>query len=191
MYKIKEEIQMLKKLSTIPFQGTAEQEKKLAEVIDSHKHDKSLVMAVMQEAQGIYGYLPMEVQMKIAEGMDVPLEKVYGIATFYAQFSLLPRVKTTFPSVSERLAMLKAPVTSTTSSKSFSESAEMSAQATENSRLPLAVASVLAVLPPFLPLTKRFTAVSAWTMLRVFSKNIADFDTYSLAAVFFAVSISA
>ncbi len=82
---------MLKKLSSIPFAGTAEQEKKLNEVIDSHKHDKSLVMAVMQEAQGIYGYLPMEVQMKIAEGMNVPLEKVYGIATFYAQFSLTPK----------------------------------------------------------------------------------------------------
>ncbi len=82
---------MLKKLSTIPFAGTAEQEKKLNEVIEAKKHDKSLVMAVMQEAQGIYGYLPMEVQMKIADGMEVPLEKVYGIATFYAQFSLTPK----------------------------------------------------------------------------------------------------
>ena len=48
-------------------------------------------MAVMQEAQGIYGYLPIEVQNKIAEGMEVPLEKVYGVATFYAQFSLSPK----------------------------------------------------------------------------------------------------
>ena len=48
-------------------------------------------MAVMQEAQGIYGYLPLEVQSMIAEGMDVPLEKVYGVATFYAQFSLSPK----------------------------------------------------------------------------------------------------
>ena len=48
-------------------------------------------MGVMQEAQGIYGYLPREVQVMIAEGMDVPLEKVYGVATFYAQFSLSPK----------------------------------------------------------------------------------------------------
>jgi len=82
---------MLKKLSSIPFNGTPEQEKKLAAIIDANKHDKSMVMAVMQEAQGIYGYLPMEVQIMIAEGMDVPLEKVYGIATFYAQFSLTPK----------------------------------------------------------------------------------------------------
>lgn len=82
---------MLKKISNLPFKGTAEQEAKLNEVINASKHDKSLLMAVMQEAQDIYGYLPMEVQTKIAEGMDVPLEKVYGVATFYAQFSLSPK----------------------------------------------------------------------------------------------------
>ena len=48
-------------------------------------------MGVMQEAQEIYGYLPIEVQTMIAEGMNVPLEKVYGVATFYAQFSLAPK----------------------------------------------------------------------------------------------------
>ena len=82
---------MLKKLSTVPFVGTKEQEDRLKEVIEAHKHDKSLLMAVMQEAQGIYEYLPIEVQQMIAEGMDVPLEKVYGVATFYAQFSLTPK----------------------------------------------------------------------------------------------------
>ena len=82
---------MIKKISTLPFKGTAEQEKQLMEVINQSKHDKSLLMAVMQQAQDIYGYLPMEVQTMIAEGMDVPLEKVYGVATFYAQFSLSPK----------------------------------------------------------------------------------------------------
>ena len=82
---------MLKKLSTVPFSGTKEQEARLKAVIEAHKHDKSLLMAVMQEAQGIYEYLPIEVQHMIAEGMDVPLEKVYGVATFYAQFSLTPK----------------------------------------------------------------------------------------------------
>ena len=82
---------MLKKLSTIPFRGTEEQEQQLNAVIAKYKGDKSRIMAVMQEAQGIYGYLPIEVQSKIAEGMDVPLEKVYGVATFYAQFSLSPK----------------------------------------------------------------------------------------------------
>ena len=84
---------MLKKLSSLPFSGTAEQEARLMEVIEKNKHDKSLLMAVMQEAQEIYGYLPIEVQNMIAEGMSVPLEKVYGVSTFYAQFSLSPKGK--------------------------------------------------------------------------------------------------
>ena len=82
---------MIKKLSTLPFCGTKEQEARLMEVIAKYKHDKSQLMTVMQEAQGIYEYLPIEVQKMIAEGMDVPLEKVYGVSTFYAQFSLSPK----------------------------------------------------------------------------------------------------
>ena len=82
---------MLKKLSTLPFNGTAEQKAKLDAFIEANKSDKSRLMAVMQEAQGIYGYLPIEVQQMIADGMDVPLEKVYGVATFYAQFALTPK----------------------------------------------------------------------------------------------------
>ncbi len=84
---------MVKKISTIPFNGTPEQKAKLDEIIAACNGDKSQLMHVMQEAQGIYGYLPREVQVMIAEGMDVPLEKVYGVATFYAQFSLSPKGK--------------------------------------------------------------------------------------------------
>lgn len=82
---------MLKKISTIPFKDTPEQKAKLDAVIKECKSDKSQLMHVMQQAQEIYGYLPREVQVMIAEGMDVPLEKVYGVATFYAQFSLSPK----------------------------------------------------------------------------------------------------
>ncbi|MCQ2432151.1 MAG: NAD(P)H-dependent oxidoreductase subunit E [Clostridia bacterium] len=82
---------MQKKISSNPFRGTPEQEAKLKEIIAANKHDKSRLMGVMQEAQGVYGYLPIEVQNMIAEGMEVPLEKVFGVATFYAQFSLSPK----------------------------------------------------------------------------------------------------
>ena len=84
---------MKKKISSLPFNGTAEQEARLMAVIEEHKDDKSQLMKVMQDAQEIYGYLPLEVQTMIAEGMDIPLEKVYGVATFYAQFSLSPKGK--------------------------------------------------------------------------------------------------
>ncbi|MBQ8783786.1 MAG: NAD(P)H-dependent oxidoreductase subunit E [Clostridia bacterium] len=82
---------MLKKISKMPFKGTPEQETKLQAVIAECKGDNSLLMHVMQQAQGIYGYLPIEVQKMIADGMGVPVEKVYGISTFYAQFALSPK----------------------------------------------------------------------------------------------------
>ena len=84
---------MLKKISTIPFKDTAEQSAKLDAIIAECTGDNSMLMHVMQQAQEIYGYLPFEIQQKIADGMKVPLEKVYGVATFYAQFSLNPKGK--------------------------------------------------------------------------------------------------
>lgn len=82
---------MQKKISKLPFKGTAEQEQKLWEIINAHRSDPSRLMYVMQEAQEIYGYLPFEVQQMIADGMNVPMEKVYGVATFYSQFALSPK----------------------------------------------------------------------------------------------------
>ena len=82
---------MASTISKIPFRGTAEQEEKLMQVIAEHKEDKGALMPVLQKAQDIYGYLPVEVQKMIADGLDVPLEEVYGGATFYSQFSLNPK----------------------------------------------------------------------------------------------------
>ncbi len=84
---------MQKKISNLPFNGTPEQAAKLQAVLAEANGDKSRLMAVMQEAQEIYGYLPYEVQQMIAEGLGVPMEKVYGVATFYAQFALSPKGK--------------------------------------------------------------------------------------------------
>ena len=78
-------------ISKIPFKGTAEQEKKLREIIAANKDTKGALMPIMQEAQEIYGYLPIEVQKIIADGLNIPLEEVYGVSTFYAQFSLNPK----------------------------------------------------------------------------------------------------
>ena len=84
---------MQKKISNLPFNGSPEQAAKLQAVLAAANGDKSRLMAVMQEAQEIYGYLPYEVQQMIAEGLGVPMEKVYGVATFYAQFALSPKGK--------------------------------------------------------------------------------------------------
>jgi len=84
---------MKKRISSIPFTGTAEQETLLKASMEAHRDEKGALMPVMQEAQGIYGYLPLEVQKMIAEGMGVSTEEVYGISTFYSQFALTPKGK--------------------------------------------------------------------------------------------------
>ena len=81
----------MKKKIVIPFDGTKEQELQLKKELEELVKVPGGLMPALQKAQEIYGYLPMEVQTMIAEGMDVPLEKVYGVATFYAQFSLTPK----------------------------------------------------------------------------------------------------
>lgn len=84
---------MSKKITTLPFKETAEQRLKLEDCIAKHKAQKGAVMPVLQEAQQIYGYLPIEVQKRISEGLSIPLERLYGVATFYSQFSLEPKGK--------------------------------------------------------------------------------------------------
>ncbi len=81
------------KQNTLPFQGTPEQEAQLKAVIEAHKDQKGAAIPVLHEAQNIYGYLPLEVQKMISEGLNVPLAEIYGIVTFYAQFSLNPKGK--------------------------------------------------------------------------------------------------
>ena len=84
---------MQKRISTLPFTDTPEQHQKLLDVIERLKGQKGAVLPALQEAQDIYGYLPIEVQKEIARGLDVSLEEVYGVSTFYSQFSLTPKGK--------------------------------------------------------------------------------------------------
>lgn len=74
-----------------PFNGTKEQEKELRQVIAEMKDEKGALMPIMQKAQEIYGYLPYEVQKIISDDMQVPMEKIYGVATFYSMFNLEPK----------------------------------------------------------------------------------------------------
>lgn len=82
---------MKKKLTTVTFKGTPEQEAQLDKLIAEYKGVKGALMPILQGAQEIYGYLPIEVIRHIAFGMEVPMEEVYGVATFYSQFSLNPK----------------------------------------------------------------------------------------------------
>jgi NADH-quinone oxidoreductase subunit E/NADP-reducing hydrogenase subunit HndA len=73
--------------------GTAEQEAQLKAVIEASRETPGCLMHILQEAQSIYGYLPMQVQKTIAEGLGISLSEVYGVVTFYSQFSLKPKGK--------------------------------------------------------------------------------------------------
>ncbi len=68
-----------------------EKYQKLLEVIEAHKAEKGALMPVLQGAQEIFGHVPMDVQEIIADGLGTTLSEVYGVATFYSQFSLEPR----------------------------------------------------------------------------------------------------
>lgn len=78
-------------ISSVPFKDTAEKAEKLEQIISAHKDEPGALIPILQKAQEVYGYLPIEVQTKIAEGLDISLEKVYEVVTFYAQFALNPK----------------------------------------------------------------------------------------------------
>ena len=84
---------MLSKKTTVQFRGTEEQEKALLGVIHELKDEKGALMPILQKAQDIYGYLPIEVQKIISDETGIPLEKIYGVVTFYSQFNLNPKGK--------------------------------------------------------------------------------------------------
>lgn len=70
-----------------------ERDEKLQGIIAKYKDTRGALIPVLHEAQEIYGYLPIEVQKAISEGLNVPLTEIYGVVTFYTQFSLKPKGK--------------------------------------------------------------------------------------------------
>ena len=79
-----------KEKTTVPFNGTPEQEKALREMIGQHKGQQGALMPVLQQAQEIYGYLSIDTINYISEATGIKPAKIYGVATFYAQFRLQP-----------------------------------------------------------------------------------------------------
>ncbi len=82
---------MKKPITSIPFEVSPEQEQRLSEAIEKNRAREGALMPILQEAQKIFGYLPLKVQMTISDALDVPLEEIYGVATFYSQFTLAPK----------------------------------------------------------------------------------------------------
>ena len=70
---------------------TKENFQKLNEVILENKERPGALMPILHEAQHIFGALPIEVQKVVSEELKIPLAEVYGVVTFYSQFSLVPK----------------------------------------------------------------------------------------------------
>ncbi|GAX62805.1 NADH:ubiquinone oxidoreductase 24 kD subunit [Candidatus Scalindua japonica] len=68
--------------------------KPVARIISEYSHDyDSNLIAILQKTQDEYGYLPKSVMKEISKVTDVPLTRIFGVATFYSQFTLIPRGK--------------------------------------------------------------------------------------------------
>lgn len=70
-----------------------EKAKQLSNIIAKYQDTRGALIPVLHEAQELYGYLPLEVQRDIALGLDIPLAEVYGVVSFYTQFSINPKGK--------------------------------------------------------------------------------------------------
>lgn len=79
--------------ATPAFVMSKEQEEKVQQVIAKYKDTDGALIPVLHEVQEIIGYLPLEVQKVISEGIGVPVSEIYGVVTFYTQFSINPKGK--------------------------------------------------------------------------------------------------
>ncbi len=70
---------------------TAENFAKLDAIIAQQKGKRGALMPVLHEGQHIFGFLPLEVQKHISNGLEIPMAEIYGVVTFYSQFSLEPK----------------------------------------------------------------------------------------------------
>ena len=80
---------MLRLVDTISF----EEMTKIDQVIEKYKGRHGSLIPALKESQEICGYLPKQVQRRIAEGLTLPPSQVYGVVSFYAYFTTVPRGK--------------------------------------------------------------------------------------------------
>ena len=69
--------------------------RKVSDIIDKYRQEKSVLIPVLQEITRAYGYLPKDILVYVSVELDIPLSQIYNVATFYAAFSLEPRGKYT------------------------------------------------------------------------------------------------
>ncbi|MBZ2174748.1 NAD(P)H-dependent oxidoreductase subunit E [Schnuerera sp. xch1] len=73
------------------WEGNKERVEQLNSFMKEKRYKKGALMMILQEAQDLFGYLPIEIQKMISKELNIPLSEIYGVATFYSQFSLIPK----------------------------------------------------------------------------------------------------
>ncbi|MBA7575660.1 NAD(P)H-dependent oxidoreductase subunit E [Candidatus Atribacteria bacterium 1244-E10-H5-B2] len=74
---------------------TLEQVDELNKIIEKYKAEPGGLIPLLEEAQALLGYLPITVQKQISDKTNIPLSRIYGVATFYSFFTMIPRGKHT------------------------------------------------------------------------------------------------
>ncbi len=71
--------------------GAKQLEQKVGSILGNYHYNKGMLIAILQDIQAEYNYLPRETLMEVSQGLEVPLSRVYSVATFFRSFSLTPR----------------------------------------------------------------------------------------------------
>ncbi len=64
---------------------------KVGSILGNYQREKGMLVSILQDVQAEYNYLPKDALMEVSQGLDVPLSRVYSVATFFKSFSLKPR----------------------------------------------------------------------------------------------------
>ena len=70
---------------------TEEMWTQIDEIIDRYRERPGALIPVLEECQNVSGYLPLEVQDRVSQGLGIPGSTVYGVVTFYSFFTMVPR----------------------------------------------------------------------------------------------------
>ena len=71
--------------------GDKQMIEKVGAILNSYQNDSRWLVSILQDIQAEYNYLPKDTLVEVSHGLDVPLSRVYSVATFFKSFSLKPR----------------------------------------------------------------------------------------------------
>ena len=68
-------------------------EKEMKEILEKYPKQKDSLIAILNEVQERYGYIPKQSQIEISKYLEMPMAEIYGVITFYSRFTITPKGK--------------------------------------------------------------------------------------------------